>query len=118
MIIVNSPLSMLVFVVVGLVLPVIVDLVTKRLASGAVKSSVLLGLSLITGVLTAFLQSLNAAIPFDWAAAGYGAAVTFVFGVVSFFGLTSSLGISGKNGAIQQALPGGVGRPVQDDPSA
>src|SRR6476620_10347845 len=115
MIIVNSPLTLLIFVLVGLALPILVDLVTKRLASGAVKSSVLLALSLITGVLTEYLSALNAGQPFDWAAAGYGAAVTFVLGVVSFFGLTSSLGISGKDGAVQRALPGGIGRSVQDD---
>lgn len=113
--IINSPLTLLVFILVGLVLPVFVDLVTKRLASGAVKSSVLLFLSLITGVLTEFLASLNAGNDFDWATAGYGAAVTFVLGVVSFFGLTSSLGISGKDGVVQRALPGGIGRSVQDD---
>lgn len=114
MLVVNSPLSLLVFVVVGLLLPLLVDLVTKRLASGAVKSTVLLALSLATGVLTTFLQALNAGQPFDWAAAGYGAAVTFVMGVVSFFGLTSSLGISGKDGMIQRAVPGGIGR-AQDE---
>lgn len=113
--IINSPLTLLVFVIVGLVLPILVDLVTKRLASGAVKSTVLLALSLVTGVLTEFLASLNAGNDFDWPAAGYGAAVTFVLGVVSFFGLTSSLGISGKDGAVQRALPGGIGRSVQDD---
>lgn len=117
MLVVNSPLTLLVFVLVGLVLPVVVDLVTKRLASGAVKSSVLLALSLITGVLTEFLASLNAGTVFDWAIALYGAAVTFVLGVVSFFGLTTSLGISGKDGSIQRAIPGGIGRSVQDDPS-
>lgn len=112
MIVVNSPLSLLIFVVVGLLLPILVDLVTKRLASGAVKSSVLLALSLVTGLLTAFLHAVNAGVPFDWATALYGAAVTFVLGVVSFFGLTSSLGISGKDGAIQRALPGGIGKPT------
>jgi len=114
-VIINSPLTLGVFVLVGLVLPVLVDLVTNQLASGAVKSIVLLALSLVSGLLTAFLQALNAGIPFDWATAGYGAAVTFVCGVVSFFGLTSPLGISGKDGAIQQAIPRGlVGKAQQN----
>lgn len=115
MITVNSPLSLLVFVVVGLLLPLLVDLVTKRQASAAVKSTVLLALSLITGVLTDFLGALNTGQSFDWATALYGAAVTFVLGVVSFFGLTSSLGISGKDGAIQRAVPGGIGRAQDPD---
>lgn len=107
--IVNSPLQLLVFVVVGLLLPLVVDLVTKRLASGALKSTVLLALSLVTGLLTEYLSALNSMQPFDWATALYGAATAFVLGVVSFFGLTSSLGISGKDGAIQRAVPGGIG---------
>lgn len=115
MITVNSPLSLLVFVVVGLLLPLLVDLFTKREASAAVKSTVLLALSLVTGVLTDFLGALNSGSGFDWAAAGYGAATTFVLGVVSFFGLTSSLGISGKDGAIQRAVPGGIGRPRDEE---
>ena len=106
----SSPLSLLLFVVVGLLLPILVDLTTKRLASGAVKSSVLLLLSLVTGLLTEYLSALNGGQPFDWAVALYAAAMAFVLGVASFFGLTSSLGVSGKDGAIQRAVPGGIGR--------
>jgi hypothetical protein len=112
MVVVNSPLTLLVFVVVSLLLPLAVDLVTKRFASSALKSSALLALSLITGVLTDYLAALNANQPFSWATALYAAAVSFVLGVVSFFGLTSPLGISGKDGAIQRALPGGLGKSV------
>jgi len=110
MVVVNSPLTLAVFVVVSFLLPLLVDLVTKRLASGALKSSVLLALSLITGVLTEYLAALNANQPFDWATALYAAAVSFVLGVVSFFGLAQPLGISGKDGVLQRVLPGGIGK--------
>lgn len=107
--IVQTPLALAVFVAVSFLLPLLVDLVTKRLSSSAFKSVVLLFLSLVTGLLTEFLTSLNDGTVFDWSTGLYGAVISFVLGTASFFGLTSSLGISGYNGAIQKALPGGLG---------
>jgi hypothetical protein len=106
---INTPLGLLIFVLVGLLLPLLVDLITKRMSSSAVKSMVLLALSLITGALTEWLAAMNAGVTFDWVSAVYGAAISFVVGTVSFFGLTAPVGLSGFNGSIQKALPGGIG---------
>jgi hypothetical protein len=106
---IDTPLGLLIFVLVGLVLPLLVDLVTKRLSSSVVKSMTLLALSLITGVLTEWLAAMNQGVTFDWVSAVYGAAISFVVGTVSFFGLAAPIGLSGYNGAIQKHLPGGIG---------
>lgn len=108
-IMVTSQISLLVFVGIGIVLPFLVDLVTKRFASGALKSTLLLLLSLISGVLGEFLASLSADNPFDWATAGYASATAFVTGVATFYGFTSPVGISGSSGVIQKSLPAGLG---------
>lgn len=108
--IVQSPLALAIFVVISLLLPILVDLATSRLASSGLKSSVLLLLSLITGLLTEFLTSLNNGTTYDWSTALYGAVISFVLGVASFFGLTQPLGVSGSGGAVQRTVPGGVGR--------
>lgn len=104
-----TQMSLAVFIGLGILLPFLVDLVTKKLASGAVKSSVLLALSLIAGVLTEFLGALTADRPFDWSTAGYGAVTAFITGVAAFFGFLSPFGISGSSGIIQAAVPAGIG---------
>jgi hypothetical protein len=98
---------------VSVALPILVALVTKRLASGAVKSLVLLFLSVITGWLTSLYATDGA---FELKAAAVGVAVSFITAVGAHFGLLGSnaLNITGKNGAIQTAVPGGLGSAVQD----
>ena len=94
-------------------LPILVALVTKRLASGAVKSLVLLFLSVITGWLTSLYATGGT---FELRAAVVGVAMSFITAVGAHFGLlgTNALNITGKNGAIQTHVPGGIGSSVQD----
>lgn len=122
-------LSLAVFAVVGLVLPFLVDLVTKKLASGALKQTVLLALSLVSGVLVAFLGSLNTGTSFDWYVAGTGALVTFITGVATFLGLKDTP-VFGRDSVLsnptagfglgkeQPVVPAGpeVANPVENNP--
>lgn len=97
---------------VSVALPVLVALVTQRLASGAVKSLVLLFLSLVTGFATSLFATDGT---FELKSAGVAFAVSFVTAVAAHFGLLGSngLNLTGKNGAVATALPSGVGKPVQ-----
>lgn len=85
--VVNSDISLVVFAVVGLVIPFVVDLVTKQLASQALKQTVLLALSLISGVLIEFINTTSQGGVFDWHVAAIGALTTFVTGVATIKGL-------------------------------
>lgn len=96
---------------VSVALPIVVALVTKRLASGAVKSVTLLLLSVITGWLTSLYATGGV---FELKAAAVGVAVSFITAVGAHFGLLGPSGITGKNGAIAVSAPGGIGAPVQD----
>ncbi len=107
--VVNDNVSLLVFLAVGVVLPFLVDLVTKQLASGALKQTVLLALSLVSGVLVEFITTIQAGGSFDWTTAAYGAVTAFATGVVVFKGLDATP-ILGRTGVISQAVPGGLGK--------
>jgi len=105
--------ALLISMVIGVVIPLIVDLVTKRFTSGPVKSLTLLFLSLLTGALTELFNVLNAGgtwSDWDWQSALFLVLTTLISSVTSFFGLLKPLGASGANGAVQTALPGGVGK--------
>lgn len=98
---------------VSVALPMVVAVVTKRLASGVVKSMVLLFLTVLTGWLTSLYATGGV---FELKAAGVGVAVSFITAVGAHFGLLgpNGLNITGKNGAIQTTIRGGIGAPVQD----
>jgi hypothetical protein len=98
---------------VSTVLPILVALVTNRLASGTVKSLVLLFLSVITGWLTSLYATGG---EFDLKSAFIGVVVSFITAVGTHFGLlsTNGVGLTGKNGSVAQAAPAGIGAPVQD----
>lgn len=91
---------------VAVVLPALVALVTKRFASGAVKSLVLLFLTIVLGFVTE-LQN-NGGGPFDLEIAIRNTVVAFVIAVAVHYGLLQPLQITGKDGAIQKAT-GNVG---------
>jgi hypothetical protein len=100
----------------GVVLPMVVALVTKKVASGAVKSLTLLFLSIVAGVITQVIQNGGS---FEvWTTVG-NILLTFATGVIAHFGLLQPLKVTGKTGAIQTAVPGGIGstasNPVQSD---
>ncbi len=100
--------------IVGTVLPALTALVSRRFSASAVKALVLLALSTVTGALTTLgvdghgghLHPRTFLI---------GLAVAYITAVVSHFGLLKPTGVTGDDGVILKAVPGGVGRPRKRD---
>lgn len=91
---------------VAVVLPAAVALVTKRVASPAVKALTLVLLSAVTGVVSAIVVdgaqlSLSVALT--------NVFVTFVTGVAVHYGLLKPTGVTGSDGAIARGVQGGIG---------
>jgi len=87
-------------------LPVLVALITKRFADSAVKAVALILLSVVTGWLTS-LQATGGA--FEIKSALTSVLISFAMAVTTHFGLWAPARVTGKNGAVQVAVPGGVG---------
>lgn len=91
---------------VATVLPALVALVSSRVASSSVKGVLLALLSAVAGWLTS-LQLTGGA--FEVEAALSSVFVTFITAVSVHYGLLKPAGVTGSSGAIQRAVPGGVG---------
>jgi hypothetical protein len=91
----------------SLVLPMLVALVTKQVASPKLKSVLLLALSAITGTLTSIAAAGG---EFEWKAAVIGTVLSFIVAVGTHFGFLKPVGITGSEGLIQTAVPGGLGK--------
>jgi hypothetical protein len=93
---------------ISVLLPAVVALVTNRWASGTTKGLLLIALSIVNGWLTSLLATGGT---FEIRAAVVGFFVSFVTAVASHYGLlnTNALGITGRDGMIQQRLPSGIG---------
>jgi len=115
--VIDNNVSLLVFVAVGVVIPFLVDLVTKKLASGALKQTSLLALSLVSSLLVEFGKVIAAGGVFDWQTAGYGAITTFIIGVGVYTGL-SRTPVLGRDSVISNLIPGGLGKtqPIKEIP--
>ena len=87
---------------IAVLLPMVVALVTKQVASGTVKSLVLLALAAITGTL---VQVQADGGHFDWKKSLSVTVVAFVTSVGFHFGLLKPLTVTGSQGAIQRATP-------------
>lgn len=96
-------------VTVSVLLPILVALVTARVADGAVKALVLLLLAAVTGLLTAWLDAYHAGQAFDLLQAGFDTLVAFVIATAAHFGLWKPTSVTGSAGVVQVAVPGGVG---------
>lgn len=94
---------------VSVVLPALVALVTKRLASPGLKAVVLAALAALLGFLSELLDALVHAGAFDVAAAIVWWVTAFVVAVAVHYGLLKPGGITGSQGAIATAVPGGLG---------
>jgi hypothetical protein len=94
---------------VGTLLPILVALVTARVASGAVKAVVLLLLSAVSSFLSEWLVALNSAATFDFSQAAYGVLLTFVVAVAGHFGFWKPADVTGSEGSVQRSVSGGVG---------
>ena len=91
---------------INAVLPMIVALVTARVAHPGLKAIALLLLSTVSGVLVSVLDSGGA---FDLRQVGLAILSGFVVAVATHFGLLKPMSITGSGGAIQSSVSGGVG---------
>lgn len=91
---------------VATVLPAVTAFVTRRFASSAWGATVLLLLSVISGWLTSLYATGGS---FDLKTAVIAIITTFVTAVASHYGLLKPTGITGSQGAIQKAVPMGIG---------
>jgi hypothetical protein len=94
---------------IGVVLPMLVGVVTHRLAASWLKSLALLALSVLSAVLTTVVVS-----DFHWLTFGTTFMVQFASAVVAHYGLLKPVGITGADGVIQKLIPEGVGATTSD----
>jgi predicted Na+-dependent transporter len=94
---------------INVLLPIVVALVTSRVAGGAVKALVLLVLSALASYLVAILASVEAGTAVDWSQTTFTALVGLVVAVSSHFGVWKPTGLTGADGVIQTKAPAGIG---------
>jgi len=82
---------------VGVFLPILVGLVTKRATNPTIKSLLLLGLSAVSGFLSEFIANTG---NFAWDQALLTSVVTFVIGVATYYGLWTPTGVTAKAQAV------------------
>lgn len=99
----------LVGLLVSVVIPILVDLVTKRLADPRFKAITLAALSAVNGFLMELLQAARADQAFQVDQAAMNAVESFIIAVALFYGLWKPAGVSGSTGVVQSKVPGGVG---------
>lgn len=80
---------------VTIVLPILVGLVTRQSTSAGAKATLLLLLSAVTSVLSAWLQAENTAAVFHWIPVVYSTAINFGIAVALHFGLFKPTGVAG-----------------------
>lgn len=93
--------------VISVVLPMLVALIAKQNANETFKAVLLLLLAAINGTLTSIAADGGT---FDWKAALIATIVSFVTAVGVHFGLLRPAGVTGADGAIQRAVPRGLGQ--------
>jgi hypothetical protein len=102
---VTITLAQLISATVGTLLPILVAVVTDRVAQGATKALVLLLLAAVSSFLSAWLVALNAGVPFDFAQAAFGVLLTFVVAVATHFGFWKPVRVTGEEGAAAKIGP-------------
>lgn len=96
-------------VAVNVVLPILVALVTARVAGGTVKALLLLVLASLSALLTTVLDLTIAGEPVNLSQLVFDALVAFAIAVAAHFGLWKPVNITGSTGVIQLKVPAGVG---------
>lgn len=96
-------------VTINLVLPIVVAVVTKRTADGALKALTLLILSAVSGYLVVILAAYQHGVQPDLGYATWTALLGLIVAIGSHFGLLKPVGITGSAGWVQTRLPGGMG---------
>lgn len=80
--------------VIGVALPILVAIVTKRSTDPGVKAVLLALLSAASGFLSEWLVALNTSANFDWGSVAVTWVTTFVVGVATHFGLWAPTGVA------------------------
>ncbi|MEU0078585.1 hypothetical protein ABZY58_11865 [Micromonospora tulbaghiae] len=93
---------------ITIILPILVGLVTRQSTSAGAKATLLLALSAVNSVLSAWLQAENTAATFDWIPVVYSTLINFGIAVAVHFGFFKPTGVS-------QAAQSAV---VKDGPAA
>ncbi len=93
----------------GVALPMIVALVTNRLATGQVKTIVLLVLTVVGTVLQTVIANDGRFVVKEML---LYFVITLATAITSHFGILQPLRVTGKAGTLQMLVPGGVGKPV------
>lgn len=91
------------------ILPALVALATKRLASPGLKALALLFLAAVTGFVAELADAVSAGSSFDWRAALFIWLSSFMVAVLSHYGLLKPTGVTGSSGVIARKVPGGIG---------
>ena len=94
--------------VVGILLPLLVQLLSKATAAAWVKSVISMALSAVAAVLIPLLTLPD----IDWRIAALSFVQVFVLAVTSHFGILKPVGVTGSEGMIAVAVPGGLGAEV------
>jgi len=105
-------LAQLISAVVGTLLPILVAIVTDRVARPGVKAVTLLALAAVSSFLSAWLVALNGGQAFDWSQAGFGVLLTFVVAVAMHLGLWRNVGASGASSPVAGIGPDSSRRSV------
>ena len=94
---------------VATVLPALVALVTKKCSSSAFKGVALAALSAVAGIATSVQVAGGV---FEWKTALTSFIITFVTATSTHYGLLKPTGVTGRDGALADAVPGGLGKEV------
>lgn len=105
---------LLVNAVAGLLLPLLVQLVIKAHTTERVKVLVNLVLTAITATLAPLAVGDG---HLDWKAIALSFAQIFGTTIIAHYGLLKPLGVTGSDGLIATAVPGGVGAGLGDPPT-
>jgi len=100
-----TPDLILINALVALVIPMLVALLAKAHAPSALKSWLALVLAAVAGVLTPLVSQPHV----DWRSVALSILEIFAATVVAHTGLLRPIGVTGADGAIAAALPGGLG---------
>lgn len=95
----------------GTLLPILTGLVTARVAHPGLKATVLALLSAVAGLLNELYSVAGNAALYDWSAGLANAVTVFLVGVGLHYGLLRPTGVTGSDGGVQRAVPGGIGGP-------
>jgi hypothetical protein len=100
---------------VTVALPALVALATKRFAPGNVKALVLVGLSIVGGLLNQIIAQGGS---FEVGKTLWYIVGTFAVAVVAHYGLLAPLAVTGAYGAVAKSVPGGLGPAGAEVPPA